>query len=285
MNRNKPNFLIVGANKGGTTSLFHYLTEHPEVFRPDIKEPMFFNYYQCQEEDGNFRTQKVIKNIASYHKLFEGSEAFKAVGEASTSYLANPFCAAHIYDYNPKMKLIAILRNPIDRAFSNYLMYVRWGQEKRSFTKAVRDELNGRDLPQGKQYIYLGHYLESLETYQNIFGKEQLLVLLNEDLNKNPETTYRTICRYLEIDEEFVPNFNKRLNTNDKVEIRPAYKLLKSINAKWHITKLIPKSLKRGIQKKPGMNAKDRALLTSIYKDEIMELSKFLNRDLSHWLS
>lgn len=280
----KPKFLIIGANKGGTTSLFHYLGEHPEVFVPKIKEPMFFNYYQKEGDDGVFRTQKVIKKINSYSKLFEGAEHFKVSGESSTSYLANPNCAENIYDFNPKMKLIAVLRNPIERAFSNYLMYVRWNDEKRSFSQALKDELNGCKLPQGKQYIYLGKYLESLKVYQKKFGNEQLLIILHDDLKNKPLETYKKICNYLEIDDSFIPNFSKKYNTNDNVETRKFFKLLKKIDRKISFSKFLPNYLKSQIFKKPKMSNKNKKLLKSLYENEIKELVKFLNRDLNHWL-
>ncbi len=279
----KPNFLIIGANKGGTTSLFQYLTEHPDVFKPEIKEPMFFNYYKEQQEDTNFRTQRVIRSISSYKELFEGSENFKAAGESSTSYLANPWVAEHIYDYNPEMKLIAILRNPIQRAYSNYLMYVRWGEEKRSFSKALKEELKGKELPQGKQYIALGYYYNSLKTYQEKFGKSQLKIFINEDLKDNPEETFKSICEYLKIATNFTPNTTKKYNTNNRVETRPVLKALKAVNRKLYITKYLPDNLKKRIATKPSMKKKDKELLLSLYADEIDNLQLFLNRDLSHW--
>ncbi|MBD0823865.1 sulfotransferase family protein [Aestuariibaculum marinum] len=283
--RVKPNFLIIGSNKGGTTSLFQYLTAHPEVFKPTIKEPMFFNYYDNQGEDGNFRAQLVIKSLESYNKLFEGSELFKAAGESSTSYLANPYCAKHIYDFNPSMKIIAVLRNPIERAFSNYLMYVRWGDEKRNFSKALKDELEGKELPQGKQYIYLGYYLQALEVYKKQFGTEQLRVYLNEDLKHSPYETYKDICNFIGVNDDFVPDFSRRYNTNDKVDIRPVYKMLRYLDDKYAYTKCLPYRIKKHIYKKPVIKQRDKALLLSIYKSEIESLSNFLNRDLSHWLT
>jgi len=280
----KPNFLVIGANKGGTTSLYHYLTAHPEVFKPAIKEPMFFNHYLSEGEDGEFRAQKVIKTKTSYAKLFEGSENFKAAGEFSTSYLANPYCAENIYDFNPKMKLIAILRNPIERAFSNYLMYVRWGEETRSFSRALRDVLEGKELPQGKQYIYLGHYLESLKTYRDKFGENQLLVLINEDLRRDAVGTFRSICDYLEVDSNFVPDFKKKYNTNDSVEIRSFHKFLKKLDGKLNYTRLMSSNIRSYVYSKPKMKQRDKDLLKTLYGEEIKALSVFLNRDLSHWM-
>ncbi|MAZ72133.1 MAG: hypothetical protein CMC70_03205 [Flavobacteriaceae bacterium] len=281
---NSPNFLIIGCNKGGTTSLFQYLKEHPEVFMPRIKEPMFFNYYQKTGEDGAFRTQKVIKSFPSYRKIFEGSEAYKVSGEASTSYLANPYCAANIYDFNPTMKLIAILRNPIERAFSNYLMYVRWGEEKRTFKNALKDEMEGKELPQGKQYIYLGRYLKSLQIYSSTFGEEQIKVLLYDDLKSSPHQLFKEVCGFLNIDDSFTPNLNKRFNTNDAVEIRPIYRNLKRLDRKFNFSKILPNSLKKKIHAKPTMKAREKQKLIDLYNDEILGLSEFLQRDLNHWL-
>ncbi|WP_034057536.1 sulfotransferase domain-containing protein [Lacinutrix jangbogonensis] len=279
-----PNFLIIGANKGGTTSLFQYLIEHPEIFKTTVKEPMFFNHYNKQGADEKFRTVRVIKSLESYKKLFKGSENFKAAGESSTSYLANPNCAANIYDFNPEMKLIAILRNPVERAFSNYLMYVRWGEETRTFTQALQDELNGKDLPQGKQYIYLGRYLKSLQIYKALFKDKQLKIFLNEDMRSNLLKTYQDICCFLDVSADFEPNFKKKYNTNASVEIRPFHKFLKKTNKIIPYTNVIPSFIKNYIFSKPKMKKKDKMLLQSLYKDEIEKLSIFLDRDLSNWL-
>lgn len=281
----KPNFLIIGANKGGTTSLSEYLKEHPEVFIPEIKEPMFFNHYANQQEDGQFKTQRVIKSLTSYQELFKNGTGHKARGEASTSYLANPYCAKHIHDFNKDMKLIAILRNPIKRAYSNYLMYVRWGDENRSFYKALKDELAGVEQPQGKQYLYLGHYLNALKTYKDLFGAEQLKVYINEDLRKNPQGVYKEICDYLTVDNTFVPAFDRKYNTNDAVETRPFQKALKKADKKVNFSKLLPYRVKKRIFNKPSMSKKAKRLLIDEYEVEIKELSVFLNRDLTQWLT
>ena len=133
-----PNFLIIGANKGGTTSLYNYLNQHPEIFMSPVKEPMFFTTVECnytKEEKKSKGLSDAATTIEDYQKLFRGVENEKAIGEASTAYLANPRCAKVIKKYVTDMKLISVLRHPVDRAYSNHKMYVRRGLEKRSFDR------------------------------------------------------------------------------------------------------------------------------------------------------
>ena len=191
-----PNFLIIGANKGGTSSFYVYLSQHPEIFMSEIKEPMFFLFDKENEKSNKavdskepkWENWKHVTSVDEYKKMFVAPTGIKAAGEASTAYLANPQCAARIHEFNPKMKIIAILRNPVSRAFSNYLMYVRIGHESKSFSKVIKEELNGkRDyLPQGRHYLQLGFYHDSLRTYINTFGKENVKIYLIEELKEKP---------------------------------------------------------------------------------------------------
>jgi hypothetical protein len=182
------------------------------------------------------------------------------------------------------MKLIAILRNPIDRAFSNYLMYVRWGDEKRSFKQALKDELAGKKLPQGKQYIYLGRYVDSLKKYQDVFGEEKLKVFLQEDLKENTHLIYKQICNFLDINSDFQPDISQRFNTNDSTEIRPVHSFLKKVNRRLPFAGYLPQPIQKKIFSKPTIRQSDKNTLKDLYKQEINELSDFLDRDLSYWL-
>ena len=127
-----PNFLIIGAAKSGTTSLYSYLNQHPQVYFSPFKEPRFF---ALEGKEVNYQgpsqvvNQKAINTIDEYEKLFAGVTDEVAIGEASTLYLYSPEAPAKIKQYIPQVKLIAILRNPIDRAYSGYCHLVRDGYE------------------------------------------------------------------------------------------------------------------------------------------------------------
>ena len=139
-----PNFLIIGANKAGTTSIYSYLKQHPQIYMSPVKEPMFFTLegknIDRTEVSRQITLKTAVNDIEDYQALFQGVSNEKAIGEASTAYLHCPWCAERIKQYIPDVKLIAILRDPIERAYSNYLMYVRWGLETLDFPEAVRQE-------------------------------------------------------------------------------------------------------------------------------------------------
>src|ERR671929_75877 len=130
-----PNFFIIGAMKSGTTALYYYLEQHPEVYMSPVKEPNFF----CSQEQKN--GADAVTDIRAYERLFRGVLGETAVGEASHCYLYEPRAAAAIRRCVPEAKLLAILRNPIDRAFSHFLHMVRTGSEPLSdFAQALREE-------------------------------------------------------------------------------------------------------------------------------------------------
>src|SRR5262249_54680506 len=118
-----PNFLIVGAANSGTTSLYTYLNQHPEVFLPALKEPHYFSQIHPAYEQRYLRTY--VRDERTYLGLFRKSTGYRAVGEASTSYLSEPEAPSRIYSVAPKTKIIIILRDPVERAHSHYLMDVR----------------------------------------------------------------------------------------------------------------------------------------------------------------
>ena len=133
-----PNFLIIGAMKSGTTALYYYLEQHPEIYMSPVKEPNFFSSQERENAAG------AVARIGNYRDLFRGVSGETAIGEASHSYLYEPGAAAEIRRYAPEAKLIAILRNPIDRAYSHFLHMVRSGTEPLDdFAQALQEEAAG----------------------------------------------------------------------------------------------------------------------------------------------
>ena len=224
INLNKfPNFLIVGANKAGTTSIHYYCNQHPQICMSAIKEPMFFTAPKQNNQNKNNKNSlsnpKFVTSIEEYQNLFIGGENAIARGESSTAYLANPDIAIpRIKAVTPKMKIIACLRNPIDRAFSNYVMYYSEGIEKRTFEQSVSDEIEGRlqGIPQGRHYLRLGLYSEAVAKYFEAFGKENFLILLFDRLKEDPETFIKKIFEFLKVDESFIPALNVKINTSQQ---------------------------------------------------------------------
>ena len=149
-----PNFLIIGAMKSGTTALYYYLEQHPDIYMSPVKEPNFFSSHK-QENAAD-----TVTEFGIYRQLFSGGSGKKAIGEASHSYLYEPGAAAEIRRYIPEAKLIAILRNPIERAYSHFLHMVRSGTEPLDdFARALQEDVVGIHKERAFQdYIGRGLY-------------------------------------------------------------------------------------------------------------------------------
>lgn len=218
-----PNFLIVGVNKGGTTSVHNYCQQHPDILMSKpIKEPMFFtppaNKVPRNKQSGKLGKPIFVTDIDAYQKLFVGGASVKMRGEASTSYLASPGRAIpRIKAFKPNMKIIAILREPISRAVSAYNMYKGANLEPRSFEEIVEQEINA-DMHggpySGRRYLLLGKYASSITMYKNNFGKDRVLILNYADLIKDAEAFVTSIYSFLNVDTSFKPNMRK-LNVSE----------------------------------------------------------------------
>lgn len=295
-----PNFLIIGANKAGTTSLYNYLKQHPQVYMSPVKEPMFFKFMGKQldtSKPGSEITLKhAVNNINDYSALFNDVSGEKAIGEASTAYLHNPYCAESIKKYIPDVKIIVVLRNPVERAYSNYLMYVRWGLETLDFEEAVREEDSRmrNDYPQGWQYIRLGFYYEPLKFYFDVFNRSQIKVFLYEDFCKDSVGMMQDIFHFLDVDESFVPDTSQRHNVyalpknngaNFPINLlKPIKRALKTF-LPLGFRRYVAYSIKKIIYNKPKLPAKMHRKLVDVYRQDILNLQELIDRDLSNWLA
>ncbi|NET48756.1 MAG: sulfotransferase, partial [Merismopedia sp. SIO2A8] len=188
----RPNFLIIGAAKSGTTALHYYLGQHPDIFMTRKKEPKFFTFEGEEatldgpvDAAGQKRYDDIrqgsICNIEAYHDLFTDVTHETALGESSPLYLYCPRSAQRIYDYNPEMKLIAILRNPVERAFSHYLQYsiqVQGDEYLPTFEKAIAAEpIESANIWNGlRHYVRMGFYFAQLERYVKRFDPHQMRI-------------------------------------------------------------------------------------------------------------
>lgn len=292
-----PNFLIIGANKGGTSSFYKYLDQHPEIFMSEIKEPMFFLFNdmtgkeqkkaEVDAKEPEWQNWKPISSVEEYQKMFVAPPGIKAAGEASTAYLANPVCAERIARYNPSMKIIAILRNPVSRAFSNYQMYVRLGHESEKFEKVLEDELKGarKHLPQGRQYLALGYYADSLAEYIRVFGKENVKIYLIDDLKNKPEWMFEDAFRFLGVDPTFKPDVREKFNVNENVMLNtPLTKNFRRIDNRLKLSAILPASWKRGLRGELVLDEKMRTKLRDLYRNDVIRVQELSGRDLSSWL-
>ena len=182
-----PNFFIIGAMKSGTTALYYYLEQHPEIYMSPVKEPNFF----CSQEQRNGADS--VTDIGTYQHLFRDVLGQIAIGEASHCYLYDPRAAAEIRRCVPDAKLIAILRNPIDRAYSHFLHMVRTGLEPLGdFAQALHEEEAGAYKERIFQdYVGRGFYYSQLKRYFGTFDRKQIRFISYEDLSDAPSVRCR----------------------------------------------------------------------------------------------
>ena len=312
----KPNFLIIGAQRSGTTSLFRYLKQHPDIYMSKMKEPKFFvfdgedpQFEGTEKEPSKARYQALrqasITNFQDYCGLFVGATGQKAIGEASPHYLYCPRAAERIRYYLPDAKVIAILRDPVERAYSNFFLQGPRDAKQfiAMFTQAIQEEENSRldDIWDGEiHYVRKGFYYTQLKRYFDIFDQNRIGVYLYSDLEDNLPGLLQDIFRFLEVDDTFTPDTGERFsNSGRHVAVDPSLKKL--LEKKWLKTIarcLFSNEVRYSIRHKLGYffePKKERFVkpllpldlrekLIETYREDIEKLQDLLNRDLSQWL-
>lgn len=245
----KVNFVIGGTQKGGTSALDAFLRHHPQICMPaDLKEVHFF------DREEMFRDSK--PDYEKYHAYFrpDSKQKQQVVGEASPIYMYWNAAPYRIWNYNPQMKWILILRNPVDRAYSAWNMERQRGAEPLSFEEAVAQEPDRcrEALPLQHRifsYIDRGFYAPQVRRLFNIFGAKNCLILLNEDLHRAHEETLRSVFAFLGVDQSVMP-------AEDRVFEHGYDQLLD-----------------------PGL----RSRLIDTFQFDIRQLEGLIGHDLSHW--
>jgi hypothetical protein len=297
-----PNFFIIGAAKSGTSSLYMYLNQHPEIFMSPIKEPHFFSFdsdTKLTSGPGD-KIYQAITDLETYKHLFDDVKYEKAIGEASTSYLYRSEAARRIHDLIPYAKLIAVLRHPAERAFSAYMHVVRDQRETtNNFEEALKEE--EKRIRENWDPIWhftnVGFYYEQLLRYYNLFPKEQIRVYLYEDLIDHPATMLCDIYKFLSVDPDFIVDRSVKFNVSGKQKSKLAHTLTKLLfnypnPVRWVSRQCIPKAWRWKVTnriralnlKKQQIPQRQRETLTSYFRDDILKLEKLINKDLSLWL-
>lgn len=285
-----PNFIIVGAPKAGTTSLYHYLSGHPQVYMSEPKEVNYFSKEELEAQNLFYQDFKA-KDLDSYKTLFNKAIDKKAVGEGSVSYLFYPKTALRIKEVLPEIKTIILLRNPLDRGYSHYLMDLRLGLVNLTYDEIVYKTVKHKDLGlYYQQYVELGFYYEQVKRYIDTFGEKQVKVYLQKDLRNNPNSVIGDLYDYLEIDKTIIPNTVQEHNSFSMPKNDLIQKLYGSQMFRTTLSKLFPNSAKVLLlnifferTKKPELCPKTREHLLKLYKPDIEKLEKLINQDLSDW--
>lgn len=310
-----PNFLIIGAPKSGTTSLYKYLKEHPQIYMSAVKEPAFFAFegMNLDRSGGPFeegvkhrpaeslkwyeeRISVSITHLKDYQELFEGVSNEIAIGEASPSYMYFSRSPERIHHYIPDAKLIAILRHPADRVYSSMVHRAQFGLDTLSDLNEVieKEDYTVQDDWWGFRHdIRGGFYGEQLERYFNRFDRSQIRVYLYEDLRNNALGLAQDIFQFLGVDETFVPDVSKKHLVSALPKNKVWHNLLTKENPiKGLVKKVLPEELRKPLGNKliasnmgkPPYPPEARKKLIEIYREDILKLQDLIKRDLSKWL-
>lgn len=255
-----PSFFVIGAAKAGTTSLHEHLRVHPQVFMSPLKEPNFMALSdELQRDDApkvlRESIQKMPDTPAKYVDLFRGARSMDAIGESSPWYLNSTQAAERIRYYVPTAKLIVLLRDPAERAFSAYKMHRRLGTETCDTFEAAleRHEERAGTSNWGLDYLTPGFYRRHLAAYEPELRAGSLRVWMFEELRDDAKQLVRSVYSFLGVDPDFVPpRLGVRFNDAGKNAL--------------------------------SLSPETRERLISVYRDDVLALEDLIKRDLSHWL-
>lgn len=289
-----PTFIIVGAAKAGTTALYWYLAEHPAVFMSQVKEANYFAYGLDGEGRLLYGDPDVhrfpVKSRAAYEELFAGAAGASAIGEASPIYLECPQAAGRIRELLPAARIICSLRQPVERAYSDYLMYLR--RRGRRFDPARDLTTSAEWARPDSRWMQVSRYHDQLARYYETFPRERIHVLLIDDFKPSPVRAVQEVYRFLELDPSFTPDFD----TPHAPGGIPASTLLEGFLTSGPIVSAVKpwvpvqaanwirRLRTRNMRKPPALPPELKRELTAPLRENILRTSQLIGRSLEHWL-
>lgn len=287
----KIDFLVVGTQKSGTTTAYHLLRSHPDLFLPQAKEVAFF---ACEGKD------KYHLGVDWYlDEYFDFAKPNQLIGEASPQYMSCLFAAQRIAENYPNTRIVVLLRNPIDRAYSAYRMLIKMGLERKTFSEVVLAAQNCSSTIEPNEYLQawggdnssyylrMGLYEQLLRPYLQFFGKEQVHIEFMESLHREPAAVMSRIYGFIGVDATFIsPSIGERFHeggTTGRFKSLPAF-----LTVAQRIKKLLPAFLRKRLhglgywleqknviaEKPVPMSIEDRAMLAALYQKEVALLEK-----------
>ena len=282
-----PNLFIVGAPRAGTTSLHEYLNQIPDIYMSIKKEPSYFALDNCYTR----YVHTIPKNDSEYLKLFIPGKSKKYIGESSTIYLSNKHTPERIHSKSPNAKIIILLRDPIERAFSHYFHHFEMDFKsiKPTFDEQVNLELTrGTDLNEFDIRLEFGLYFNDVKRYITQFGEKNVKIIIFENFVKNVKETLFELCNFLDV----IPKENLKIEKIYNPSLAPrgqfSRKILHSKTISIITKYLIPRSSKIFLRKKLIINNKQnqkmsietRFVLKKYYQEDVKQLEEFLNMKL-----
>ncbi len=290
-----PNFLILGAPRASTTTLYDVARQHPEIFMSPNKEPLFFAVEGLNRPFLGPRDQQGVRALREYETLFDAARGQRILGEGSTSYLASeraPECARlHV----PEAKLVAVLRNPSERAFSHYSLHRSQGREWLSFEDALDAEQGRAALGWSPAWRYreAGRYGEHLERWLAAFPAERLKVFLYDDLKADYAGTVRELWEFLGVSPGFEPEISRwsasgtprsrRLHAFLWRQDHPVKRALRPLLPRRLRQRALHALVERNVQP-VEMRPETRRELLESYRHDIERAGELIGRDLTGWL-
>ena len=280
-----PNFFIVGAPKAGTSSLYNHLKEIPGIYMSPVKEPNYFSRSNIPDNS----IYRPIRDKEEYLNLFEKVKDEKIVGEASPHYLTDVYACELIHQVSPQARILISLRDPVDRAFSQYLMNVQMGRWTQSFHERLQMELE-HPVNKSERHLQIneGMYSESVKRYLEVFGPQQVKIIIFEEWISNTKDTIEEILRFLGLDNSVI-NFKNTAHNQFIGLPGPAAQIIITNSlvakiAKKMVSQPTRKFLKHKFllkkQPKPKMNEDEREVLVKFYYDDVKKLQTILGRKL-----
>jgi hypothetical protein len=272
-----PTFLIIGSQKAGTTSLYRVLRDHPQVYVSPVKEINYFFHNAIYERGLDF-----------YESHFNGAPAnAQAIGEASPGYICHPQASSRIHRTYPDLKLILTVRDPVDRAYSQYWDSRRKLAETRSFPQAMKEALTPIYVPGETGYFSRGTYAIYVRRYLEHFRRDQLRVLRFRDLKENPKRFYQQCFQFLDVGLSFSGTTMVQAANTPVIWSHPLYHFFF-----WHprYAVKLPRRMrdwlctgKRIPFTYPPMPPRVRNELQNFYRPYNADLEALTGLDLSHW--
>jgi hypothetical protein len=311
-----PNFFIVGTGKAGTTSLHRYLRQHPQIYMSPVKEPSYFaseirgealgkafqRHVRRRSRDlpGELKDGQPVKPLGwlvsdwdDYLRLFQQAGTETAIGEASAAYLWSETAAANIHARIPDARIVMMLRDPAERAFSQYLHQLAVGLTKSTFREHIEECMRGGPREMGIYYPFLeiGMYYHQVKRFLDLFPREHIRIYWFEEDWRQPTRLLADLFQFLGVDEGFRPDTSRK-----HLERRaPRWAALNYFLKEWQLwyplRALVPESLRSGVRRiafRPARGLKldpeDRRYLVDYYSEDVRKLAGLLERDLSPWL-
>jgi hypothetical protein len=296
---NLPNFVIIGAGKSASTWLHLALRQHPSIYMPEQETPFF--------EDPHYDEN----DLSALHAVLGAAPQGSTIGIKRPNYLCTPGCAPRLAKHLPHARLIAILRNPVDRAISQYYHLIRSGRlPVASPDSAFEQYLAGRfDAPFAKQIVLeFGLYAQGISNYRRVFPEAQILVLTDLDMHRGSLQVFKRACRFVGVSDTFVPA-DISMPRNQGVYFSPFLSLIQSLNNRGQTFEvgtgletprqdLMGRAARRLAvlgsrisaatrlfvrDQEPPVSVKTRAQLLEFYLPDIVKLEEILKTDLSAW--